>query len=146
MENQIALQTSGLTKDITTGLAIFGQSYHASSGFVYGNGLRDFGNLVIMEGIVKGTAVEFLSSVKVFTKDNKVVIDVPVEKGVRYSRQTVKDIVLRHLLEMLAEVNRNNVNYDAQKARIILDEQLTTAYFKESHDAMNRLAHELGIY
>lgn len=131
--------------DIETGLAVKG-SIMTSSGFNYVSGIRLFNNLRIVEGVAKGTANIFLTSVKVFNENGALLIDEPIGRYTSYTRETTRKIVLEGLIKMLHDaVEREGKEFDELEARDILDSQLKTAYFQESYSATLKFAKEIGI-
>jgi hypothetical protein len=145
MENQGLQLFNGqnMKKDNDTGLTLFGAQIISRSGFEISNGFRLFENLVIVESKAKGVGVEFLSGVKIFDKDGKLIIDKSLEKGTRYERSKVVEVVKSSLLRMLSEASVNNPNFDICQAESIINEKLKTAYYKESYDAINSWYNDL---
>lgn len=145
MENQGLQLFNGqnMKKDSDTGLTLFGSQIVSRSGFEISNGFRLFENLVIVESKAKGVGVEFLSGVKIFDKEGKLIIDKSVEKGTRYDRGKVMEIVKSSLLRMLSDASVNNPNFDICQAENIINEKLKSAYFKESYEAISRWYDEL---
>jgi len=145
MENQGLQLFNGqnLKKDNETGLTIFGNQIVSRSGFEISNGFRMFENLVIVESKAKGVGVEFLSGIKIFDKNGKLIIDKSVEKGTRYDRGKVLEIVKSSLLRMLSEASASNPNFDICQAEGIINEKLKSAYFKESYEAITNWYNEL---
>lgn len=139
MENQsleFVLKGQELAKDINTGLTQFGQKFITQSGFEINNGYRSFENLVILESIAKGVGISFLNSIKIFDKNQKLIIDKTLEKNTRYERKLVVAIVKNCLLNLLKEASKNNADFDINKAESMIQEKLENAYFKESYDAI----------
>jgi hypothetical protein len=139
------LATINGPSDLETGLAVRG-SIITSSGFNYVSGIRLFNNLRIIEGVAKGTANIFLTSVKVFDENGALLIDEEVSRYTTYTRETTRRIILEGLIKMLHEaVEREGKEFDELEARDILDSQLKTAYFQESYSAAIKFAQGLGI-
>jgi len=131
--------------DIETGLTLVGNSYKSESGFKFMVGLRTLGSLQIIEGVAKGTAVDYLCGIRVFDENNELVIDIAVNRGTRYEREIVRKLVAKELLHMLNEANQNNEDFDYYAAQNKIDEELKLAYYRQSYEAINRWAKEIGI-
>lgn len=128
-----------------TGLVV-AKTYEANSGFEYSYGLRKFGDLTIVEEVGRGTAVSYLNNVRVYNNEEELVIDKSVKKGTHYSRETVRQIVLNELLNMLEEAALNaGREFDFEKANAVIDEKLKEAYFKKSYESILSWAVEIGI-
>lgn len=139
--------TSVIAKlDSSSGLVVKGESYLSASGFEYFGGERDFEGLKIVELICRGVGVEFLTRIRVFDQDGVLVVDIPVDNYVNYSRDVARQLVLDSLVDML------------EKAALVLgklflkmivynqlDAKLKTAYYKESYNAILRWAASLDI-
>ncbi|MDD3773056.1 MAG: hypothetical protein PHC38_10445 [Weeksellaceae bacterium] len=131
--------------DKETGLAIR-QSYKASSGLNYQTGLREFGDLKIIEGVAKGTASIFLVSLMVLDQNGKLIFDGEVKKQTNYSREYVRRMVRDGLLTMLREAaEMENKFFDELQAIEIIDQKLKSAYFEQSYKAVIKWAVGLGI-
>ena len=134
-----------IIKSIDTGLTISTPSYEATNGFVYASGIRKFGNLRIVEDVATGTAVSYLSGVKVFDDKDTLIIDKRMEKGCFYERETARKIVLEELLKLLIEQHGANENFDVANARQKINEVLKDTYFGKSYQSINAWANEIGI-
>lgn len=145
MENQGLQLFSGQNtkKDNETGLTLFGNQVVSKSGFEISNGFRLFENLVIVESKAKGVGIEFLSGVKIYDKDGKLIIDKSIEKGTRYERSKVVEIVKSSLLRMLSDASSNNSSFDICQAESIINEKLKSAYFRESYEAITNWYNDL---
>ena len=136
---------SEIKNDNSTGLSII-DSHLGETGFEHNLGLRKFGNLTIAETIADGVGVTFLSGVRVYDQENKLLIDFAVANGVKYSREVVRRIVLKELLRMLKDASEQNGNaYDAQAAQQLVDSKLKLAYYKQSYKSVLSWAEEIGI-
>jgi len=145
MDNQGLIISDELRRDSNTGLTL-ANTYESESGFMHHFGLRKFGELTIAEMVAQGTGVTYLSGVQVHDKEGKLIIDHPVNNGVKYSREKVRRIVLSELLGMLKEATINNgAEYNETKARNIIDERLKEAYYEESYKAVLEWAEAIGI-
>lgn len=132
-------------KDQETGLCIL-NSLKAGSGFNYQTGVREFGDLKIVEGVSKGTANIFLTSIMVFDQHGSLIYDAEIRKLTNYSREVVRKNVLHGLIEMLREAAvRANKSFDELQAYQAIDEKLKTAYFSQSYEAVLRWAKEVGV-
>lgn len=128
-----------------TGLAIK-DSFIAKSGFNYQTGVRDFGALKIVEGVSKGTASIFLTSLMVFDREMKLLLDCEVGRLTNYSRETVRRMVLNGLITMLREAaEKERKQFDELKAYELVDIQLKDAYYEHSYKAALAWAEEIGI-
>jgi len=83
------------------GLALIGNQFKSESGFLYATGYRQFGDLKIIEDVATGTAVSFLTGIKVFDKENNLIIDKRMKKGCHYEREFARKTVHTELLKML---------------------------------------------
>lgn len=126
-----------------TGLTFIGDRYKAQSGFLYASGYREFGNLNIVEDIALGTATTFLTAIRVYDKENVLIIDKRMEKRCYYERELARRIVVEELLKMLQE--QNVIDFDYDNAKKIINKQLNKAYYKRSYRSINTWAIELGI-
>ena len=145
MNNQELMISDELRRDSNTGLSL-ASTYESESGFMHHFGLRKFGELTIAEMVAQGTGVTYLSGVRVHDKEGALIIDHPVNNGVKYSREKVRRIVLAELLGMLKEATINSgADFDESQARKIIDEKLKGAYYKESYKAVLEWAEGIGI-
>ena len=86
----------------SSGLSIV-QSFLAKSGFNYQVGVRDFQGLLIIEGVVEGTACTYLSGIQVRDKESgEEICTIPVPQYTRYNRQVVVSLVKEHLSKAIA--------------------------------------------
>lgn len=137
--------TNLINRDEETGLVVK-KNYLCGSGFTAVEGFRQFGNLTIREGVLKGTASCFLTNVRVFDQNNIMILDITFDKLTSYSRERVRKVVLNELVQMLLEVAAiHGKQIDAQDAWERLDRDLKAVYFKESYAALLKLAEEWGI-
>jgi hypothetical protein len=131
--------------DHQTGLMLAG-SYTAVSGFNYAVGVREFGNLSIVEEVAQGTAVSYLNGVRVYDENKKLIIDKKATKGTHYSRETVRKIVLEALADMLEEAAKNQgKDYNRNDALNKIDEKLKGAYYSQSYQSVLQWAESIGI-
>lgn len=145
MYEMINLKSSKNRNDSETGL-IIKNNYLAQSGFQYLNGVREFGQLKIHEGVSKGTASIFLISVLVFDQNNVLIFDADIKKMTNYSREKVRHVVLGGMMNMLRESCENSGRYfDETETFQLLDKKLRLVYFKESYDAALQWAQDIGI-
>ena len=139
------LNSADQPMNINTGLVV-NKSIETSSGFEYISGLRKFGDLVIEEGVAQGTGVSFLSYVRIQNQEGDLLIDHPVNNGVKYSRERVRQIVLKELLGMLKEASlKNGKVFDESMARSLVDSKLKHAYYEKSYKAVLDWANSIGI-
>lgn len=131
--------------DQETGLVIRG-SMVASSGFNYQTGVRQFNNLKIVEGVSKGTANIFLTSLMVFDERGSLIFDGEIRRMTNYSRETARKMVLEGLMTMLREATeKENKYFDELKAYEVIDQQLKSAYYEQSYEAVIKWAQGIGI-
>ena len=131
--------------DHNTGLMI-AKSYRADSGFEYALGMREFGNLRIMEEVGQGTAVTYLNGVKVFDGKGELIIDEKLGKSTYYSRETVRQVVLEAILNMLENAaTKTGKNYDRDKTKEVINNKLEAAYYGQSYTAVLEWAEEIGV-
>lgn len=130
----------------STGLNIY-QSFQAHLGFNYQVGVREMQGLLIVEGIVEGTACLFLSGIQVREKETgKEICNISVERNTRYSRQLVVELVHQHLcnaiMDSIAKEGgiANHIDVEAQVAQM-----LDNCYFQESRQAALEWAKRVGI-
>jgi hypothetical protein len=128
------------------GVVQIGESYIAESGFRYNTGYRQFGSLKIVEEVARGNAITFLRGVKVFDKDGTLIIDKVMGEKFHFERELVRRLVLKELLNMLVEANKENNNFDVVEAKTKISKELKQAYFESSYRAINNWALELGLF
>ena len=128
--------------DLTT----IGKTYLADSGFQYKVGLRNFGSLKILEKVAFGTAVSFLCGIKIFDQKGVLLVDKKMNNHFYYEREKVRKVVLKELLDMLIEANKQNINFDLDEVKLKISKHLSHTYFKSSYEAINNWAIELGIF
>ena len=138
-------ENTPVNQDNSTGLVV-GASFQADSGFNYIVGMRQFGDLTITESVGQGTAVTYLNRISVYNGEKELIIDKQVEKGIYYSRETVRQLVLEELLNMLEQAARKQGRkYDRLKARTAIDEKLKDAYYEKSYSSVLKWAETIGI-
>lgn len=131
--------------DSETGLVIK-NNYLSQSGFNFMTGVREFENLKIVEGVAKGTASVFLTSVMVFDKNNVLIFDGDIKFRTGYSREKARQLVLEGLVNIIREsCEMNNRYFDELATYALLDKKLKWAYFKESYEAVISWAEEIGL-
>lgn len=131
--------------DIETGLVVR-ESYTATSGFRYQTGMRELGDLKIIEGISKGTANVFLVSLIVLDQNGKLLFDGEVKRFTNYSREYVRRMVRDGLLTMLREAAESEGKFFNELQAIqIIDGKLKSAYYEHSYKAVIDWATKLGI-
>ncbi|WP_027137216.1 hypothetical protein [Gaetbulibacter saemankumensis] len=133
-------------KENEIGLTLIGDVFKAENGFNYASGFRNFGNLKIVEDIAAGTAVAYLSGIKVFDEKGTLIIDCKMAKGFHFEREAVRKVVLNELLKMLLEVHRDDKNFNKEAARVKIDHHLKQAYYESSYMAISSWAKDLGIF
>lgn len=133
------------SSDTETGLTVKNK-YLAKSGFNYMTGIREFGNLKIVEGVSKGTASILVNSVMVFDQNNVLIFDADIPRYTSYSREKVRQMVMEGMINMLREsCDANDKYFDELQAYQLLDQKLKLVYFRESYEAALNWANEIGI-
>jgi hypothetical protein len=140
------MQENKLTLLNNNGVVQIGESYKSDSGFKYNSSFRNFGSLKIVEDVAQGTAVTFLCGVKVFDKDGLLIIDKRMDKKCHFEREFVRQVVLKELLNMLVEANKENGNFNINGAKMKIGRHLKQAYFESSYRAINNWASEMGLF
>lgn len=131
--------------DQETGLTI-NKSYLLNSGFNAVEGGRQFGQLTIKEGVLKGVATNLLTSIKVFDEQGVLIIDLCFDRMTSYSRERVRKIILDALIQMLMEVaSLQGKKMDIAKAYDLLDHDLKMVYFEQSYASIAKLAESWGL-
>lgn len=138
IENKLNMSNNN---DVTT----IGKTYLAESGFLYKVGLRNFGNLKILEEVALGTAVSFLCGIKVFDQEGVLLVDKKMNNRFYYEREKVRKIVLNELVDMLIEANKEDIQFNLTEVKMKISTHLKQAYYKSSYTALNNWAIELGI-
>ena len=135
-----------LQKNNHTGLLV-AQSHSASSGFEYVCGLRQFGDLTIVENVALGIGVSFLGSVRVYNSEGDLLIDKNLPKDTYYTREKARITVRDELLFMLEDAATANAkDFDRIDALETIDEMLKTAYYEKSYQSILAWAIEdMGI-
>ena len=128
-----------------TGL-MAGQGYSAQSGLVYWSGTREFEGLRIQENIAEGIAVNYINSIRVFDKNNNLIIDASFPKHTYYTRELIRKTVLKNLVKLMKDAAiKEQKTFDENAASIKVDDLLKTAYYQKSYDAVLEWAKEIGI-
>lgn len=130
----------------TTGLNIY-ESYTALSGFKYMVGIREMGDLLILEQIAEGTACTFLCGVLIYQNETKKLIkEIEVEKNIRYTRAKALEIVREALLDILLEsVFSEGLEMNTESANRQISEMLDHCYFDQSRMTILNWARSIGI-
>ncbi len=129
----------------STGLSI-AKHHYGDNGFTYASGVREFGKLSIVEEVVKGTSVTFLSGVQVYDEHGTLIIDYAEGKNTYYSREKVRVIILEEFLSILQDAAiKQQKTFDEKKAGEQIDSLLNDAYYSESYEAILNWAKDVGI-
>lgn len=138
--------STSVSYSATTGLSIV-QSFLAKSGFNYQVGVRDFQGLLIIEGIVEGTACTYLSGIQVRDKESgEEICTIQVPQYTRYSRQVVVSLVQEHLSNKIADsAIKDGQALDMSDVRRQVADMLDECYFAESRQAALNWARRVGI-
>ncbi len=131
--------------DLETGLRIR-KEHLSKSGFNYINGIREFGDLRIVEVIAKGNTTIILSSVMVYDKHQNLIYEISLQQRTFYSREKVRQIVLEGLMEMLRDsCEQEGKSFDELEAYETLDRKLKATYYETSYKAILNWAVNIGI-
>lgn len=145
METSKSLTINSGKTDVETGLTIK-DSFLAKSGFRHDVGVRQFGDLKIIEGVSKGTASIFLNSIIVLDQNGNLIFDAEVERYTNYSREKVRRYVLEGLITMLREATEAEGEFfDELDARERLEDKLKAAFYEQSYKAVIKWAKRIGI-
>lgn len=144
LNNINGLQPVGVNQN--TGMNIY-QAYQAPSGFTYQRGIREIEGLLIVEDVAEGTACMFLSGVKGIERESgQVLFDIPVERGTRYSRHRVMEIVHQQMCDILAKsFKQDGLEIDYNTIEQHVAKLLDDCYFSESRQAALGWAKRVGI-
>ncbi len=144
LNNINGLQPVGVNQN--TGMNIY-QAYQAASGFTYQRGIREIEGLLIVEDVAEGTACMFLSGVKGIERESgQVLFDIPVERGTRYSRQRVMEIVHQQMCDILTQsLKQEGQTIDYNTIEQHVAKLLDDCYFSESRQAALSWAKRVGI-
>lgn len=131
--------------DNETGLIVKGH-FEASSGLTYIAGLRQAGSLRIVEGVARGTACNFLTSLLVYDQKGSLIYDASITSLTGYSREVSYNMVLEGLMDMLREgAGKEDKYFDEKQARIKITELLDTSYYEQSYKTVIAWAESIGI-
>jgi hypothetical protein len=145
METSKYLTVQSGKKDHETGLTIK-DSFLSKAGFSHQVGVRDFGELKIIEGVSKGTATMFLNSILVLDQNGKLIFDAEVNKYTNYSREKVRQLVLNGLANMLREAAESEGEYfDEIEIYEKIDAKLKLAFYEQSYSSVLNWAKRTGI-
>lgn len=134
-----------MIKDEETG-AIVRKKFTNDSGFTSLEGLRQFGTLSIHEGILKGTASVFLTSIRVYDQNDVLLFDIAYDKLTGYSREKVRKTVMNQLVQMLYDAaKQQGKTIDQNDVYERIDKELKAVYYSESYKAILGWASEYGI-
>lgn len=126
-------------QDINTGLIVHNNPYVSGSGFAYITGIREFEGLTIIEEIAKSSEsyVTYLNGIKVFDKNNELIITKAAKRGSFYDRETARQIILIEIVSMLEKSCKPGSDFDKEMVMQKVDGLLDKAYYKESYIAIN---------
>ena len=152
MENELALQPLFMGKkpvgvSANTGLTLYQTVQRHPEDFTYSIGVRETHGMYIVEAIVEGVGVTFLSGIRLIEKaTSKEICSIPVVHGTTYSRQLVASTVKQHLCQTIesaaiAEGRATDKEDVERQVNQILDE----CYFMESRKTVLRWAESVGI-
>jgi hypothetical protein len=145
MEASKSLTVNTGKTDIETGLEIKTCAI-TKSGFVSRQGIRQYGELQIIEGVASANGTIFLNSIIVKDKNGKLLFDADVKRSTFYTREKTRELVLHGLIGILRDgAEANGYSFDEIDAYNKLDKNLKATYFTESYDAMINVARNIGI-
>lgn len=145
MENNQTLILKNDCTDSETGLTIK-ERFKATSGFIYARGLRDFNDLKIIEGVAKGTANIFLTSIIVLDQRGNLIFDADIEKRTNYSREKVRQLVLHGLVSMISGASKEKGEViDELELYEKLDDKLKAAFYEKSYKSVLDWAKENNL-
>lgn len=131
--------------DGETGIAIRGQ-FNSNSGLQYISGLREAGSLRIIEGVARGTACNFLTSLLVYDQTGNLIYDANIPALTSYSRELSCKIVLEGILCMLKQAAKHeNKIFNEYQATLKIKELLDKSYYETSYKAALNWAESIGI-
>ncbi|MEA5110257.1 hypothetical protein SDC9_31905 [bioreactor metagenome] len=131
--------------DNETGLIVKGH-FEANSGLTYIAGLRRAGSLKIVEGVARGIACNFLTSLLVYDQKGNLIYDASITSLTGYSREVSYNMVLEGLMDMLREgAGKERKYFDEEQARIKITELLDASYYEQSYKTVVAWAESIGI-
>lgn len=131
--------------DNETGLIVKGH-FEASSGLTYIAGLRQAGSLKIVEGVARGIACNFLTSLLVYDQKGNLIYDASITSLTGYSRELSYNMVLEGLMDMLQEgAAKEHKYFDKEQARMKITELLDASYYEQSYKTVFAWAESIGI-
>lgn len=131
--------------DGETGIAIRGL-FNANSGLQYISGLREAGSLRIIEGVARGTACNFLTSLLVYDQIGNLIYDANIPALTSYSRELSYKKVLEGILGMLKQAAKHeNKVFNEYQATLKIKELLDKSYYETSYKAALIWAESIGI-
>lgn len=138
MNNELSISKKGnLIINPKTGLSINpNDSFLAKSGFRYLSGVRQIGDLNIVENIANGTAVTYLNGIQIYDKNKVLIAEKKAPKGTFYEREVARLMAREKLLEILSDANINNPEFDIIKAEEVINEHLKHGYYEQSYKAI----------
>ena len=152
MENELALQPLFMGQkpigiSASTGLTLYQSVQRRPGDFIYSLGVRDTHGLLIVEGIAEGPACVLLCGIQVRDKETgKEICSIPVERGTKYSRQLVMEMVHQHLCNTISDAAiKEGKAIDRMDVEAQVAEMLDDCYFAESRKAALSWAERVGI-
>lgn len=139
MENKLSIfnKETSITNH-STGLSVNpNDSFLAKSGFRYISGVRQIGDLNVIENVANGTAVTFLNGVQIYNKEGVLIAEKKAPMGTHYEREVARQLAKEKLLEILQDANKNNPEFDIIKAEEVINEHLKDGYYSQSYQAAN---------
>lgn len=138
MENKLAISNNNSITNKSTGLTVNPKdTYLAKSGFRYLSGVRQIGDLNIVENVANGTGVTYLNGIQVYDKDRILIAEMRAPKGTYYEREIARQMAKEKLMEILEDANKNNPEFDIIKAENVTNEHLKHGYYSQSYKAVN---------
>jgi len=126
------------------GMTVYKALKFKEDGFMYQIGTREIeGGLKVVEALAEGVGCCFLCGISVFDAENELVCDIPVGKDVKYCRQIVVEMVVKHLTDKVLESLEGNVNIDDVRAKVMA--VVDRSYFEKSRQIALDWARKMNI-
>lgn len=134
-----------LKLDIETGFVVR-NSFVSATGFTALEGIRNFGTVIIREGVLKGVGVIYLTGVRVFNAQDVLLLDITFDRFTPYSRERVRSVVLSELVQLLSDsAQQQGYSLDVTQAWEKLNRELNLVFYADSYRAILTLAAEWGV-
>lgn len=133
-------------ESVTTGTTLI-QTYMAASGFNYQVGVREASGLYIFESFAEGVGCSYLNKILVFFGDDKrLIAEIDVPKGTRYSRETAMSTVKNKLCDFFYETcSMMDMKFSREEVEMQVSDILDKCYFSDSRNAVLQWAKSVNI-